>query len=473
VFHALHVEPDRQEVFHIERVDREAGVGEVGILLDLDPRVLVLPRLALREPLVDLGARLEQQAEVVVSGGVDRLVGLREHDELPRIHERNGRRLAEQLGLGEPPTEHRAPEVRDIGPCRLVESTTCERQLHVIEPHRHGRSLAPGSVPCTAVRAVVCKQFGGPDALVVDEVAIPDPGKGQVRIAVRAAGVNYVDGLLAAGRYQVKIPPPFVPGSELAGVVDELGDGVTDLSLGDRVFATLGTGAFAEYVVTRADNVVKLADSFDFGRAASFHQSYCTAWFAFTRRTHIAQGEWVLVTGAGGGIGLAAIDAARALGGRVIAVASTEAKRQLAAEMGAEAAIDPTNEDVKVRARELTGGEGVDIVYDAVGGDIAEAALRATRFDGRFCVIGFTAGIPRVPLNLVLLNNRTIVGVEWGGWVMRNLAANAQLVREVLGAIDDGRLHPIAPDERPLEAAGAAIADLLERRAAGKIVLVP
>jgi NADPH2:quinone reductase len=321
------------------------------------------------------------------------------------------------------------------------------------------------------MRAVICKEYGGPESLVVEDVPEPVPGPGQVRVAVRAAGVNYVDGLLAAGRYQVKIPPPFVPGSELAGVVDAVGEGVTDRSVGDRVFATIGTGAFAEQVVVSAKAVTPIADALDFGRAASFHQSYCTAWFAFTRRTEIRPGEWVLVTGAGGGIGLAAIDVARSLGARVIAVASTEAKRSLALAMGAEAAIDPAD-DVKVRAREISGG-GVDVVYDAVGGDVAEAALRALRFDGRFCVIGFTGGIPRVPLNLVLLNNRTVVGVEWGGWVLRNVDANRVLVDEVVAAIGDGRLHPIAPEERPLDGAGAAIADLLERRAAGKIVLVP
>ena len=323
------------------------------------------------------------------------------------------------------------------------------------------------------MRAVVCKEYGGPESLVVDEVPVPEPGPGQVRIGVRAAGVNYVDGLLAAGRYQVKIPPPFVPGSELAGVVDALGEGVDELAVGDRVFATLGTGAFAEYVVARAAGVLPIGDALDFGRAASFHQSYCTAWFAFTRRTRVEPGEWVLVTGAGGGIGLAAIDVARSLGGRVIAVASTAEKRALATAMGAEATVDPLVDDVKVRARELTGGDGIDVVYDAVGGEVAEAALRALRFDGRFCVIGFTGGIPRIPLNLVLLNNRTVVGVEWGGWVMRNVAANQVLLGEVVEAIASGRLHPIAPVERPLEAAGTVIADLLERRAAGKIVLVP
>lgn len=322
------------------------------------------------------------------------------------------------------------------------------------------------------MRAVVCKEYGGPESLVVEEVELPEPRPGQVRIAVRAAGVNYVDGLLAAGRYQVKIPPPFVPGSEIAGVVDAVGEGVEKFRPGDRVFATLGTGAFAEYVVAGAGAVVPISDSLDFGRAASFHQSYCTAWFALTQRTRVAAGEWILITGAGGGIGLAAIDVARSLGARVIAVASTDEKRALATAMGAEAAIDAAD-DIKVRARELTDGAGVDLVYDVVGGDTAEAALRALRFDGRFCVIGFTAGIPRVPLNLVLLNNRTVIGVEWGGWAMRHPTENRALVGEVMDAIAAGSLHPVAPAERPLDEASTVIADLLERRAAGKIVLVP
>ena len=322
------------------------------------------------------------------------------------------------------------------------------------------------------MRVVMCEELGPPEALMVRDLATPEPGDGQVRIAVRAAGVNYVDGLIAAGRYQVKVPAPFTPGSEIAGTIDAVGAGVDGLVRGDRVFATLGVGGFAEYAVARSSAVIKIPDSLDFARAASFHQSYCTAWFAFTRRTEIRNGEYVLVTGAGGGVGLAAIDVAKSLGARVIAIASSQQKRDLALAMGAESVIDPTTEDVKTRARELSNG-GVDVVYDVVGGDTAEQCLRALKFDGRFCVIGFTAGIARVPLNLVLLNNRTVVGVEWGGWVMRNPRENALMVRDVLDAIDAGLLHPIAPDQRSLAQAGTAVADLLERRAAGKIVLVP
>jgi NADPH2:quinone reductase len=322
------------------------------------------------------------------------------------------------------------------------------------------------------MRAVVCKELGPPDALVVESREVPEPGPKQVRVAMRAAGVNYVDGLIAAGRYQVRIEAPFVPGSEIAGEIDAVGEGVDSLAVGDRVFVSVGTGGFAERVIARDVAAVKLPPALDFPRAASFHQSYCTAWFALVRRTVVRPDETVLVTGAGGGVGLAAIDVAKSLGARVIAVASTEEKRALAKAVGADDAIDSAD-DVKTRARELTDGQGVDIVYDVTGGDTAEAALRALRFDGRFCVIGFTAGIPRIPLNLVLLNNRTVVGVEWGGWAMRNPAGNTELVHEVLRQIEAGKLHPVAPEARPLEGAASAVADLLERRAAGKIVLIP
>ena len=322
------------------------------------------------------------------------------------------------------------------------------------------------------MRAIVCKQLGPPDALVVEERDAPEPRAGEVRIVVRAAGVNFVDGLIAAGRYQLRIEPPYVPGGELAGVIDAVGEGVDASWVGRRVMASVGTGAFAEQVTVRDSDAVLLPDALDFPRAATFHQSYCTALFALVHRTTVRAGEQVLVLGAGGGVGLAAVDVARSLGARVIAVASSADKRALAIEMGAAAALDPTTEDVKTRARELGAG-GVDIVYDPVGGELAEAALRALRFGGRFLVIGFTAGIPRVPLNLVLLNNRTVVGVEWGGWALRHLEENRALVADVLARIARNELHPVAPEQRPLADAGLAVADLLERRVAGKIALVP
>ena len=323
------------------------------------------------------------------------------------------------------------------------------------------------------MRAVVCNEIGPVDRLAVEERPTPEPGPGQVRIEVRAAGMAYAEALQAAGRYQFPQTPPYTPGGECSGVVDAIGEGVEGWAIGDRVLAVCGTGGLASHVLVRPPQLIALPDGVDFARGATLSHGYGTAWFALNRRTTVRPGEVMLVTGAGGGVGLAAIDVARALGAEVIAVASTPEKRALAMEAGAFAAIDPTSEDVKIRARELTDGKGLDLVYDVVGGDTAEAALRALRFDGRFIVIGFTAGIPRVPLNLVLLNNRTVVGVEWGGWVMRNFEENAAMLREIVAAVGDGRLHPVAPTERPLEDAGAVMTDLLERRAVGKIVLCP
>ncbi len=323
------------------------------------------------------------------------------------------------------------------------------------------------------MRVVVCTEFGPAENLVVEERPTPEPGAGQVRVAVKAAGASFVDGLQAAGKYQFAATPPYIPGGEAAGIVDAVGEGVTGFKMGDRVFASIGGGAFSDHLLARPQQLVHLPAGLDFARGASFLQVYGTAWFALKHRTVVRPGEVVLVTGAGGGVGLAAIDVAKSMGARVIAVASSEEKRALAMSMGAESTIDPLTEDVKVRARELTDGAGIDIVYDVVGGDVSEAALRALKFDGRFVVIGFTAGIGRIPLNLVLLNNRTVVGVEWGGWVGRHPEENRALIAEVLAAIDRGDLHPVAPFERPLNEAGAVLSELLNRKAVGKIVLIP
>ena len=323
------------------------------------------------------------------------------------------------------------------------------------------------------MRAVVCHELGPVENLRVQDVPLPEPGPGQVRVVVKAAGVSFADGLRVQGKYQFPMAPPFTPGGEASGVIDAVGEGIDGWAVGDRVYVAANNGAFAEAMVVKPRTLAKLPDSVDFARGASFHQVYGTAWFALTNRTVVRPGETMLVTGAGGGVGLAAIDVARSLGARVIAVASSPEKRALALAMGAEAAIDPTNEDVKMRARELTDGRGLDLVYDVTGGDVAEAALRAMGFDGRYLVIGFTAGIPRLPTNLVLLNNRALIGVEWGGWVVRNVEANRKMMADVLAAIDRGDLHPIAPFERPLEDVGAVLGELLGRQAAGKIVLVP
>ena len=323
------------------------------------------------------------------------------------------------------------------------------------------------------MRTVVCNELGPLGGLAIEERGEPTPGEGQVVVDVRAAGVNFVDGLLCQGRYQIKPPIPFVPGGEIAGEVSAVGSGVTGVSIGDRVIAFTGFGGFAEQVVISAPTLVTMPDALGFGQAATLIQSYGTILFALTRRTSIKPGEWVLVLGAGGGVGLAAIDVARALGARVIAAASTKEKLDMAVAMGAEATIAYEDEDLKVRAREISGG-GVDVVIDPVGGRHSEPALRATGPFGRFCVIGFASGpIAPVPLNQVLLNNRTVVGVDWGAWTFRDPIGNRRLLDELMGLISDGQLHPTVPSEYPLDQASSVMSGLIDRTLAGKVVLIP
>ena len=325
------------------------------------------------------------------------------------------------------------------------------------------------------MRAVLCHELGPVENLRVEDVPMPEPGPGQLRVAVKAAGASFADGLRVQGKYQFPMSPPYTPGGEAAGVVDAVGEGVAGWSVGDRVYAVANNGAFAEAMIVKPHTLVRLPDSVDFARGASFHQVYGTAWFALKYRTVVRPGETMLVTGAGGGVGLAAIDVARSLGARVIAVASSQEKRALALEMGAEAAIDPALEDVKTRARELTDGKGIDLVYDVTGGEVAEAGAAGPGL--RRPLPGDRVHRPASrgsPLNLVLLNNRTVIGVEWGGWVTAQRRGEpADDRRIVLAAIDRGELHPVAPFERPLGDAGAVLAELLGRRAVGKIVLVP
>jgi NADPH2:quinone reductase len=323
------------------------------------------------------------------------------------------------------------------------------------------------------MRAVVCTEFGPLESLVIEERPVPDPGEGMVVVEVAAAGVNFVDGLICMGQYQLKPPTPFVPGSEVAGVITAIGPGVAGWSIGDRVLVFCGMGGFAGQVVAPALSLVAVPEVLDLAAAAALIQSYCTMLFTLTRRTTVAPGEWVLVMGAGGGIGLAAVDVARALGARVIAAASTPDKLDAAVAMGAEATIAYEEEDLKIRARELSGG-GVDVIVDPVGGRHAESALRATRHLGRYCVIGFASGpIPSIPLNQVLLNNRTVVGVDWGGWTFKDPFGNRALIDELMGMVATGRLHPTTPASRPLEEAAVVMESLIDRSITGKVVLVP
>ena len=324
------------------------------------------------------------------------------------------------------------------------------------------------------MQVVTCRQFGSLDQLEVTEEPAPACGEGDVRIDVRAAGVNFVDGLIVLGGYQLKPPLPFVPGGEIAGTVAEVGSGAIGLAVGDRVFASTGlTGAFASEAVVPAAAAIKTPDAMTDAQAATFTQSYMTARFALAHRARAESGQTLLVLGAGGGIGLAAVDVGRAMGLHVIAAASTEEKRALATERGAAATIDTSSEDLKVRARELSDG-GVDIAYDPVGGSASEQALRALRDEGQLLVLGFAAGeIPKLPANQILLRNRSVTGVDWGGWTFKHPAENREMLHAVIDDIASGVLHPVEPVSRPLADAPAALHDQLHRSVAGKTVLVP
>lgn len=328
------------------------------------------------------------------------------------------------------------------------------------------------------MRAVVCRELGPPSSLEVVEVDPPEVRPGGVIVDVEAAGVNYVDALFVQGRYQIKPPLPFTPGSEIAGTVSAVGDGVTDVAVGDRVLVSCGLGGFAEQVGASAGSVVPIPAALDSAQAAAFTQSYSTALFALRDRAHLQPGETVLVLGAGGGVGLATIDVARALGAHPIGAASTDEKRSAARAAGAEAVIDTTTEHVKDRARELarelagSAVTGVDLVVDPVGGDLAEPALRAMGEGGRFVVIGFASGtIPALPANQVLLRNRSVVGVDWGAWAMGNGDEQRALLTTLLDLVEAGSLQPPAPTTYPLDRVGDALDDLLGRRVVGKVVL--
>ncbi len=323
------------------------------------------------------------------------------------------------------------------------------------------------------MRAVVCRELGPLEqGIAVDDMPEPEAGPCTVVLRVEAAGANFVDALMARGGYQMRPPVPYVPGGEVAGTVESVGEGVTSLRPGERVAALCGFGGFAEKARVPAGLTLPVPESVSPGVAATFIQAYCTADFALHHRGHHQPGESVLVLGGAGGIGLAAIDIARSCGSRVVATGSTAEKRAIAAAGGADVVLDP-GPDLKERVREETGG-GADVVVDPVGGELAEPALRSLREGGRYLVIGFASGtIPRLPLNLVLLRNRTLLGIDWGAWSFGHPAEQGALARKLLEMVGGGRLRPPEPALRPLPDAVAVLEDFLERRSIGKVALVP
>ena len=324
------------------------------------------------------------------------------------------------------------------------------------------------------MRAVLCKEFGPPESLVVDDVPEPEPGRGQVVLDVHACAVNFPDVLIIQDKYQFKPGLPFSPGGEVSGLVRELGSDVDGpVKVGDRVIASTGWGGMAERVAVGAGALVPVPDGVELVAASGLLTTYGTTHYALKDRAHLREGETLLVLGAAGGVGLAAVELGRAMGARVIAAASTDEKLDLCRERGADDTINYSTEDLKARAKELTGGHGVDVVYDPVGGDYSEAALRAIAWEGRFLVIGFAAGeIPRIPLNLALLKSCDIVGVFWGAFTMREPERNRRNIAELLGMWADGRISLYVSSRHPLERGPEAIAELAGRRAKGKVVVV-
>ena len=319
---------------------------------------------------------------------------------------------------------------------------------------------------------MLCKEYGPPETLVLEDVASPTPGPGEVVISVKAASVNFPDVLIIQNKYQVKPELPFSPGSECAGLVKEVGEGVTRVRPGDRVMAVTTYGSFAEEVKTHESRVLPMIQGMDFIHAAAFTLTYSTSAHALADRGEVKAGETLLVLGASGGVGIAAIEIGKAMGARVIACASTVEKLEVCREHGADDLINYTTEDFRERIKEMTAGHGVDVVYDAVGGRYSEPALRSTAWRGRFLVVGFAAGdIPKIPLNLTLLKGCSIVGVFWGEFVRREPERFAAVVTQLGDWYKAGKLKPHVSETMPLERAPDALARMASRDVKGKLVL--
>jgi NADPH2:quinone reductase len=323
------------------------------------------------------------------------------------------------------------------------------------------------------MKAILCRSWGGPELLSLGDVPSRALAPDEVRIRVHACGLNFADTLQIAGKYQVKPPLPFTPGLESAGEIIETGGAVTGLAPGQRVLAVSRFGgSYAEELVIGALSVVPIPDRMDFVTAAGFPVVYGTSHLALARRAQLKPGETLLVLGAAGGVGLTAVEIGKQLGARVIAAAGGPDKLAIARAHGADEVIDYTKEDLRERVKELTGGNGADVIYDPVGGDVFDQAIRALNWEGRLMVIGFAAGrIPTVAANYILLKNISVTGVVWGAQAARDPALVSAQLAELLTWYEDGRLQPRVSKTFPLAEAGDALQALLSRRYAGKIVL--
>ena len=322
------------------------------------------------------------------------------------------------------------------------------------------------------MKAILCKAFGPADTLVLEETTSPEIKKNEILLEVHAAGVNFPDTLIIEGKYQFKPPFPFSPGGEAAGVVAAVGEKVSHLKVGDRVMGLTGWGSFAEQVAVPGQNVLPIPPEMDFETAAAFSMTYGTSMHALKQRANLQPGETLLVLGASGGVGLAAVEIGKAMGAKVIAAASTAEKLEVAKRAGADEVINYSETSLKERLKAITTGQGVDVIYDPVGGQLFEEAFRSIAWNGRMLVVGFAAGdIPSLPVNLALLKGAALVGVFWGAFAQRQPHDNAANFKQLFAWYDEGKLKPLVSQTFSLEQAAEAISTLGQRKAVGKLVV--
>ena len=322
------------------------------------------------------------------------------------------------------------------------------------------------------MKAILCKTYGPPSSLVLEEIESPKPGLKDVLVSVKACGLNFPDTLIIQGLYQFKPELPFIPGSDLAGIVKAVGAEVKHLSVGDEVFGFVPFGALAEEVIVPSTACFRKPETMDYTVAASFMMAYGTSYHALKDRAKLKEGETLLVLGASGGVGLAAVELGKRMGARVIAAASTDEKLALCAEYGADLTINYEQTELKTTIKELTKNKGADVIYDPVGGDYSESAFRGIAWNGRFLVVGFATGtIPRIPLNLPLLKGASIVGVFWGGFAMGNPKANMENTLRLMQWYEEGKLKPHIHKTYPLREISNALEVMMQRKVRGKLVV--
>jgi NADPH2:quinone reductase len=323
------------------------------------------------------------------------------------------------------------------------------------------------------MKAVLCKRFGSPESLVVEDIPSPKVNNAHVIVSVKACGVNFPDTLIIQGKYQYQPDLPFSPGAEIAGVVKEVGPGVSGIAVGDRVFAFIRSGGFSEEVSVPADKIFHIPEKMDFKTASAFIMTYGTSYYALKHRAQLESGETLLVLGAAGGVGLAAVELGKIMGARVIASASTDDKLMVCKKFGADELINYSTQDFRSVISKITNGKGVDVVCDPVGGEITEKALRCTGWKGRYMVMGFASGkIPKIALNLPLLKGNSIIGVFWSDFIRREKEAYICVLQDLISWFLEGKLNPLVSKTYPLEQADLALNDIIQRRVTGKIVLV-